>query len=92
MSVDSQASLPEPTGSGAIHTVLVAPDGAGLRYMPFAINASIGDTVRYVWTTPANHTVTLSSALAICNKSALAEQLDFASGARNASAGPQTCQ
>lgn len=83
----SQDSLPPPTGTGAVHTIMVAPDGAGLRYMPFAVNASIGDTIRYVWTTPANHTATLSSALAICNKSGIADQRSFVSGVRNASAG-----
>lgn len=83
--------IPEPAGTGAVHTVMVAPDGVGLRYVPFAVNATVGDTIRYVWTTPANHTVTLSSALAICNKSAEADQRNFASGIRSASTGVQTC-
>jgi plastocyanin len=88
--LDSQASLPSSTGTGAVHTVLVAPTGAGLRYMPFALNATVGDTIRYVWTTPNNHTATLSSALAICNKSGIADQRNFVSGVRNASQGMQT--
>jgi plastocyanin len=83
-------SLPSSTGTGAVHTVLVAPTGAGLRYMPFALNATVGDTVRYVWTTPNNHTATLSSALAICNKSGIAEQRNFVSGIKNAAQGVQT--
>ena len=83
--------MPPPQGTGAVHTVMVAPTQGVLRYWPFAVNATVGDTIRYVWTTPANHTATLSSALAICNKSALADQLKWASGVRNASAAPQTC-
>ena len=87
-------SMPEATqtenASGAIHTIMVAPEGAGLRYVPFAVNASVGDTIRYVWTTPKNHTATLSSALAICNKSGIAEERNFVSGIRNAESGPQT--
>jgi hypothetical protein len=52
-----------------------------LRYVPFAINASVGDTVKFVW--GANvHTVTKSSALAPCNKSADAP---FVSGSQNKS-------
>lgn len=89
MTMESQDSLPSATGTGAVHTVLVAPTGAGLRYMPFAINATVGDTVRYVWTGPNNHTATLSSALAICNKSGIAEQRNFVSGVKNASQGMQ---
>jgi len=92
MTMDSQDSLPSATGTGAVHTVLVAPTGAGLRYVPFALNASVGDTVRYVWTTPNNHTATLSSALAVCNKSGIADERDFVSGVRNASQGVQVCE
>ncbi|KAG8767390.1 hypothetical protein FRC15_005714 [Serendipita sp. 397] len=85
-------AMPSATesASGAIHTVMVAPEGAGLRYVPFAVNASVGDTVRYVWTTNANHTATLSSSLAICNKSGIAEERNFVSGVRNAAQGMQT--
>jgi plastocyanin len=63
-----------PKGKGAVHTVMVAPMQGVLRYWPFAVNASVGDTIRYVWSTPANHTATLSSAFAICNKSVEAEK------------------
>lgn len=80
-----------PQGKGAVHTVMVAPMQGVLRYWPFAVNASVGDTIRYVWTTPANHTATLSSALALCNKSGKAEELKWVSGVRNASAGAQNC-
>lgn len=79
-----QDALPSATGTGAVHTVMVAPSGAGLRYVPFALNATVGDTIRYVWTTPNNHTATLSSALTICNKSGIAEQRNFVSGVKNA--------
>ncbi|KAI0306365.1 hypothetical protein B0F90DRAFT_1665701 [Multifurca ochricompacta] len=33
------------SGSGATHTVWVAPTQGVLRYVPFAVNASVGDTV-----------------------------------------------
>jgi plastocyanin len=80
-----------PEGTGAVHTVMVAPMKGVLRYFPFAVNATIGDTIRYVWTQPANHTATLASALAICNRSAEAEKLNWVSGVRNATDGqPQT--
>jgi plastocyanin len=91
-SMESQASLPPPSGGGATHTIYVAPDQHSLRYLPFAVNASVGDTLTYVWTTPINHTVTHSSALNICNKSSDAAQLNFVSGIKNAAAGIQTCQ
>jgi len=56
------------TGNGATHTVIVAPSQGVLRYVPFAVNASVGDTVKFMW--GANtHTVTKSSALLPCNKS-----------------------
>jgi plastocyanin len=80
-----------PQGTGAVHTIMVAPMQGTLRYFPVAVNATVGDTIRYVWTTPANHTATLSSAFAICNKSVEAEKLNWVSGVRNASAGTQTC-
>jgi plastocyanin/phage tail protein X len=89
LTTDGEDSLPSATGTGAVHTVQVAPTGAGLRYVPFALNATVGDTVRYIWTTPDNHTATLSSALAICNKSGIADERHFASGVRNASQGMQ---
>jgi plastocyanin len=82
--------MPPPKSTGAVHTIMVAPTQGVLRYWPFAVNATVGDTIRYVWTTPANHTATLSSALTICNKSAKADELNWVSGVRNASAGTQT--
>jgi len=62
---DSQGSK----GTGATHTVIVAPTQGVLRYVPFAVNASVGDTVKFMWGAN-NHTVTKSSALALCNKTA----------------------
>ncbi|KAF8077987.1 hypothetical protein FPV67DRAFT_1404851, partial [Lyophyllum atratum] len=64
------------SGSGATHTVIVAPSQGVLRYVPFAVNASVGDTVKFMWGAN-NHTVTKSSALEPCNKSSDAS---FASG------------
>ncbi|KAF8744264.1 hypothetical protein RHS02_01832, partial [Rhizoctonia solani] len=86
----SSASAPPPTtttaapvaGTGATHTVIVAPTKGVLRYVPFAVNASVGDTVRFMWGA-GPHTVTKSSALTVCNKSADAST--FASGQQNAS-------
>jgi len=69
------------SGSGATHTVIVSPAQGILRYVPFALNASVGDTIKFVW--QANvHTVTKSSALTPCNKTADAP---FASGSQNKS-------
>lgn len=48
--------------------------------MPFAVNASVGDTVKFVWGAK-NHTVTKSSQLELCNKTSDAP---FASGEQNA--------
>ena len=89
----SESMAPPPDkGNGVVHTVMVAPMEGVLRYWPFAVNASVGDTIRYVWSTPLNHTATLSSALTICNKSAKADELKWVSGIKNASDGtPQTC-
>jgi len=57
------------SGSGATHTVIVAPTQGVLRFVPFAVNASVGDTVKFMW--GANtHTVTKGSALLPCNKTA----------------------
>jgi len=57
------------TGTGATHTVVVAPSQGVLRFIPFAVNASIGDTVKFMW--GANtHTVTKGSDLLPCNKTA----------------------
>jgi len=66
-------------GSGSTHTVWVAPTQGVLRYVPFALNASVGDTVKFIWGAN-NHTVTKSSELALCNKTGDAP---FASGEQN---------
>ena len=68
------------TGTGVTHTVIVAPTQGVLRYVPFAVNASVGDTVMFMWNAK-NHTVTKSSALEICNKTS--DNL-FTSGPQNA--------
>ncbi|KAH7889733.1 hypothetical protein F5I97DRAFT_1801958 [Phlebopus sp. FC_14] len=68
-------------GSGMTHTVIVAPTQGILRYVPFVVNASVGDTIQFVWNAN-NHTVTKSSQLAICNKTMDAP---FASGQQNKS-------
>jgi plastocyanin len=70
------------TGTGATHTVIVAPSQGVLRYVPFYTTANVGDTVQFVW--HANeHTVTKSSQLELCNKTS--EAPVFASGEHNAS-------
>lgn len=73
--MDSSAA----TGTGATHTVVVAPTQGVLRYVPFAVNASVGDTVLFMWGAN-NHTVTKSSELEICNKTSDAP---FATGEQN---------
>ncbi|KAH7930816.1 hypothetical protein BV22DRAFT_999792 [Leucogyrophana mollusca] len=67
------------SGGGMTHTVIVAPTQGILRYVPFVVNASVGDTVEFVWGAN-NHTVTKSSELAICNKTST---MPFASGEQN---------
>ncbi|KAJ7219229.1 hypothetical protein GGX14DRAFT_590892 [Mycena pura] len=64
-------------GSGATHTVIVAPSEGVFRMVPFYTNASVGDTIEWHWGAPM-HTVTKSSALLPCNKST--EDPVFASG------------
>lgn len=54
------------SGNGATHTVIVAPTQGVLRYVPFAVNATVGDTVRFVWGA-GPHTVTQSSQFNLCN-------------------------
>ena len=66
-------------GTGATHTVIVAPTQGVLRYVPFALNASVGDTIVFRWNAN-NHTVTKSSALLPCNKTA---DSPFTSGTQN---------
>ncbi|KAL5635514.1 hypothetical protein ACGC1H_004342 [Rhizoctonia solani] len=78
----STTTAPPAAGTGATHTVIVAPTKGVLRYVPFAVNASVGDTVRFMWGA-GPHTVTKSSALTVCNKSA--DATSFASGQQNAS-------
>lgn len=73
---------PPYTGSSSSstnHTVIVGPGAGVLRFVPPFINASIGDTVHFVWMT-SNHTVTKSSELFPCNKT---EDQPFASGEQN---------
>src|ERR1700678_2145284 len=61
-SSDSGSSGSGSSGSGATHTVIVAPTQGVLRYIPFALKASVGDTIEFIW--GANeHTVTKSSEL-----------------------------
>ncbi|PIL23917.1 hypothetical protein GSI_13668 [Ganoderma sinense ZZ0214-1] len=79
-SSSSDGSYSGSTGTGATHTVIVAPTQGVLRFVPFAVNASVGDTVMFVWNAK-NHTVTKSSALEICNKTSDAP---FASGEHDA--------
>ncbi|KAG6832380.1 hypothetical protein H0H92_002648 [Tricholoma furcatifolium] len=67
------------TGTGTTHTVIVAPSAGVLRYVPFAVNASVGDTIKFMWNAN-NHTVTKSSELLPCNKTSDAP---FASGEQN---------
>jgi len=68
-------------GSGVTHTVIVAPTQGVLRFVPFVVNASVGDTIIYKWGA-GPHTVTKSSELTICNKSMDADT--FTSGPQNA--------
>jgi plastocyanin len=55
-----------PTKTGMTHVVWVAPTQGVLRYVPFAVNASVGDTVKFIWGAN-NHTVTKGSELTPCN-------------------------
>jgi plastocyanin len=67
------------SGNGKTHTVVVAPTQGVLRYVPFALNASVGDTVKFIWGAN-NHTVTKSSELSLCNKTG---DQPFVSGEQN---------
>jgi plastocyanin len=67
------------SGNGKTHTVIVAPTQGVLRYVPFALNASVGDTVKFIWGAN-NHTVTKSSQLSLCNKTG---DQHFVSGEQN---------
>lgn len=77
----SSTSSSDSSGNGKTHTVIVAPTQGVLRYVPFALNASVGDTVKFMWGAN-NHTVTKSSELALCNKTS---DQPFASGEQNQS-------
>ncbi|KAJ7632576.1 hypothetical protein FB45DRAFT_990038 [Roridomyces roridus] len=66
--------------NGQTHTIVVAPSQGVLRFIPFATNASVGDTLEFHWGAN-NHTVTKSSQLLPCNKSSAAPV--FASGEQN---------
>jgi len=68
-------------GGGATHTVIVAPTKGVLRFVPFALNATVGDTIHYVWGA-GPHTVTKGTQLEPCNKSA--DAATFTSGPQNA--------
>lgn len=65
------------TGGGATVTVMVAPKQGVLRYVPFAVNATVGTTIEFRWG-GGPHTVTKGTALLPCNKSN--EAPVFASG------------
>ncbi|KAI6129375.1 hypothetical protein EDD16DRAFT_1471246 [Pisolithus croceorrhizus] len=75
------ATATSTAGGGTSYTVIVAPTQGILRYVPFVVNASVGDTIVFLWNAN-NHTVTKSSELAICNKTMDAP---FASGEQNKS-------
>ena len=65
-----------PTSTSKTHVVYVAPTQGVLRYVPFAVNASVGDTVKFIWGAN-NHTVTKGSELTPCNATS---DSPFASG------------
>ncbi|KAG9012412.1 hypothetical protein FRB93_001835 [Tulasnella sp. JGI-2019a] len=75
-----------PTGTSnsasTTHTIIVAPTKGILRFVPFAVNASVGDTLHFVWNA-GPHTVTQSSEFTPCNKTSAPGA--FASGLQNAS-------
>jgi plastocyanin len=71
-------STSEGSGNGKTHTVIVAPTKGVFRYVPFAVNASVGDTVKFIWGAD-NHTVSKSSQLSLCNKT----DQPFLSGEQN---------
>jgi len=75
----SASSYSDSGSSGATHTIIVAPTQGVLRFVPFALNASVGDTLLFMWGAN-NHTVTKSSALTPCNKTS---DDPFTTGERN---------
>ncbi|KAH9934771.1 uncharacterized protein B0H18DRAFT_869382 [Fomitopsis serialis] len=78
----ASATASAMAGTGTTHTIVVAPSQGVLRMVPFAVNASAGDTLYWVWGAN-NHTVTKSSELSPCNKTT--DGTAFASGTQNAS-------
>jgi plastocyanin len=66
-SSDQSMNAGETGSNGVTHTIVVAPTQGVFRYMPFATNASVGDTVEFYWAN-GEHTVTQGSAVEICNK------------------------
>lgn len=67
VSGSGSSDVPDNSASKATHTVIVAPTQGVLRFVPFALNASVGDSIKFVW--GANgHTVSKSSELLPCNK------------------------
>lgn len=75
----TSASNSGSSGTGATHTVIVAPTQGVLRFVPFALNASVGDHIHFMWGAN-NHTVTKSSELTPCNKTS---DNPFSSGEQN---------
>jgi len=69
---------------------MVAPVDGVPRFMPFALNATVGDTVRFIWTGQNEHSTTMSSALSVCNKSEEAEAFD--SELLSGKDGEKTCE
>jgi plastocyanin len=80
-STKSSESGSGDSGNGKTHTVIVAPKKGVLRFVPFALNATSGDTVHYVWGA-GPHTVTKGSQLEPCNKTS--DGATFTSGSQNA--------
>jgi plastocyanin len=72
------------------HTVMVAPVDGVPRFLPFALNATIGDTVRFIWAGKKEHSVTMSSSLSVCNKSQAADAFD--SDLLSGKDGEKTCE
>lgn len=68
------------SGTGSTVTVIVAPTQGVLRFVPAAVNASVGTTIKFMWGA-GPHTVTKSSQLLPCNRSG--EEPVFASGQKD---------
>ena len=69
---------------------MVAPVDGVPRFLPFALNATVGDTVRFIWTGKNQHSTTMSSALSMCNKTLSADAFD--SGLLSGKDGQKTCE